>query len=156
MNKTLALFVMTLLFVSCNEDPVSTNNHDQPVKANPFVGKWVELFDTTADAKFTKEQKLAYWYLGDFTGWIIPDTMTFINDSVVDIITFFKDSVLHGNLHYWYDSTNFHITDLVQYDGIKYDTVTSFYKFPSKDSFYISLDSAIFERRYIPPYVKIK
>ncbi len=64
MKKSLVLVAVTLLFVSCNEDPVSTNNHNST--ANPFIGKWVELFDTTADAKFTKEQKLAYWYLGDF------------------------------------------------------------------------------------------
>jgi hypothetical protein len=143
MIKYLFLILSLLFIVSC-ENPSSNPSVENP-ENNKFVGKWVELFDATADDKHTKEQKMSYWYKGDLTGWIIPDTMNIQNDSVCD--TYAK---------YWYDSTMIHMTDLIQYESIQYDTNHLFYSFPTDDSMYIYVDPDVFDTGYIPVYIRLE
>jgi hypothetical protein len=144
MKSISLLFIVCIVLSSC-DDPVSSKDKPIPeAKTNPFVGTWVELFDTTADSKFSKEDKISYWYRGEMTGWIVPNTISFSNDSVMD-----------SDGKYWYDSIKITITALNQHEAIEYDTTHLYYIFKS-DSLYTNIDPSLFDSIYFPPYVKVE
>jgi hypothetical protein len=144
--KKIVLLFFVFIMWSCDNNSNPTGVSEKPVvKTNKFIGKWIEVFDTLADAKYTKQQKIDYWYQGDFSGWISSDTMEFNNDSV-----------WRTDSKYWFDSSFIYTTDLIHYEGIKYDTLQLFYRFHGGDSLYTSPEDLDTISYYIPVYVRAK
>lgn len=143
--KNKLLFLTTIfVIVACENNPVVPENESDNI-SNPFIGKWAEVFDTTADERFSKEEKIDYWYGGDLSGWKTPDTFE-IND----------DSIYNKYVRYWYDSLFFYTSDLNDNESIKNDTIITYYKIVGNDSLYFYSDLSAYNTIYIPLYIRIE
>lgn len=86
--------------LACEPDNPVSGDKENTTEHSPFVGTWVEVFDTTGDDTWTGEEKKEYW-CGAF-GCSAPDTMAFQNDSLMKHHGtgrrqgyYYGDSVLH-------------------------------------------------------------